>query len=311
MSFPPDDLPEHPTPSPTPADPLPVWGRAPSPVQPEQSSVDSSGHSGDLGFPLASSHLSDGQPAPPLNAALADPPWNGWDVLAIVLVAAVAFFIFAFLAVRMTSGATFQEKAKRFVDMPERGLGVQALAELVLLGCMYLVVVARTGGARFWQTVRWNWPVKIGLYLLIGLLMQAVALVAERFLPLPTNTPFEVVLRRPYSLIAVAIFSVTLGPLIEELLFRGFLYSLLRKHFGVLTAIIGTALPFGLVHLAQYGYSWASGLLIFMVGVVLAAVREKANSLAAGFLAHVAYNGLIVAMLFGATDGFRHFEKLN
>jgi membrane protease YdiL (CAAX protease family) len=141
--------------------------------------------------------------------------------------------------------------------------------------------------------------------------MQAVVLVAERFLPFPTETPFEVVLRRPYSLVAVAVFSVTLGPLMEELLFRGFLYPLLRKHFGVLTAIIGTALPFGLVHLAQYGYSWASGVLIFMVGVVLATVREKANSLAAGFLVHVAYNGVIVAILLAATDGFRHLEKLN
>ena len=311
MNFSPDDLPENPTPSPTPADAVPVWGRAPSPVQDERNSADAGGESGDPGFPLPSSHLSDGQPAPPLHVALADPPWNGWDVLAIVLVGAVAFFLFAFLAVRMTSGATFQEKAKGFVAMPERGLGVQALAELVMLGCMYLVVAARTDRARFWQIVRWNWPVKIWLYLLIGLLLQAVALVAERFLPLPTNTPFEVVLRRPYSLIAIAVFSVTLGPLIEELLFRGFLYSLLRKHFGVLTAIIGTALPFGLVHLAQYGYSWASGLLIFVVGVVLATVREKANSLAAGFLVHVAYNGVIVLMLLAATDGFRHFEKFN
>jgi membrane protease YdiL (CAAX protease family) len=223
----------------------------------------------------------------------------------------VTFFAFAFLAVGMTSGPTFQEKANRFVAMPERGLGVQALAELVVLGCMYLVVAARTGGARFWLTVRWNWPVRVGLYLLIGLLMQLVFLVAERFLPFPTDTPFDTVLRRPYSLMAIAVFSVTLGPLFEELLFRGFLYPLLRKHFGVLTAIIGTALPFGLVHLAQYGYSWASGLLIFMVGVVLATVREKANSLAAGFLVHVAYNGVIIAILLAATDGFRHLEKLN
>ena len=228
-----------------------------------------------------------------------------------MLVGAVAFFVLAFLAVAMTSGATFQEKASRLVAMPERGLGVQALAELAVLGCMYLVVAARTGGASFWQTVHWNWPVRVGLYLLIGLLMQGVVIVAERFLPFPTNTPFDVVLRRAYSLMAVAVFSVTLGPLMEELFFRGFLYPLLRKHFGVLTAIIGTALPFGLVHLAQYGYSWASGVLIFMVGVVLATVREKTNSLAAGFLVHVAYNGVIVAVLFAATDGFRHLEKLN
>ena len=139
--------------------------------------------------------------------------------------------------------------------------------------------------------------------------MQGGVLVAGQFLPFPGSTPFDAALRRPYSLIAVAIFSVTLGPLVEELLFRGFLYALLRKHFGVLSAIVGTALPFGVVHLAQYGYSWASGLLIFLVGVLLASVREKANSLAAGFVAHVAYNSVVVAILFATTGGFLHPGK--
>ena len=274
-----------------------MWGRASSPVQAERSSADASDRS---------------EAAPETIASVpAAPPCSWWDLLAILVVGVVAFFVFALLAVGMTTGATFQEKANRFVTMPERGVGVQALAELAVLGCMFLVVAARTGGGRFWQTVHWNWPDKVGLYLVIGILMQAVFLVFEHFLPFPKNTPFDAVLRRPYSLMAVAVFSVTLGPIMEELLFRGFLYPLVRKNFGVLTAIIGTALPFGLVHLAQYGYSWASGLLIFMVGVVLASVRERTNSLAAGFLVHVGYNGVIVAILFAATDGFRHLEKLN
>jgi uncharacterized protein len=294
VSFP-DGYPETSTPPPDPAETI-VEARTSSPVQAEQSLTDASNRA------VAQTDAI---------SVVSDPPWTGWDVLAIVLAGVVAFFVFAFLAVGMTRGATFQEKANRFVTMPEWGLGVQALAELAVLGCMYLVVASRTGGASFWQTVRWNWPVKVGLYLLIGFLMQAAFLVVERFLPFPKNTPFDAVLRRPYSLMAITVFSVTLGPLMEELLFRGFLYPLLRKHFGVLTAILGTALPFGLVHLSQYGYSWASGVLIFMVGVVLATVREKANSLAAGFLVHVAYNGVIVALLFAATDGFQHLEKLN
>lgn len=274
-----------------------IEGQVSSPAQAEQSSAESSEH--------CEARLELTRPP------IADPPWTGWDLLAILLVGVLAFVLLGLLAIQLTSGATFQEKASRFVAMPERSIAVEALAELVILGCMYLVVASRTGGARFWPTVRWNWPHQIWSYLLIGILMQAAFLVAERFLPFPKNTPFEAVLRRPYSLIAVAIFSVTLGPLMEELLFRGFLFSLLRRRFGALAAIIGTAIPFGAIHLAQYGYSWASGILLFIVGVVLATVREKANSLAAGFLVHVAYNGVIVVLLLAATDGFRHLEKLN
>jgi membrane protease YdiL (CAAX protease family) len=79
----------------------------------------------------------------------------------------------------------------------------------------------------------------------------------------------------------------------------------------VLTGVLVTALGFGLVHAAQYGYSWLSTSLIFIVGVVLAVVRETKNSVAAGFLVHAGYNGTIIGLLFVATDGFRHLEKLN
>jgi membrane protease YdiL (CAAX protease family) len=109
----------------------------------------------------------------------------------------------------------------------------------------------------------------------------------------------------------VAVFSTTLGPFMEEMFFRGFLYPVLKRRTGVMTAIVATALPFALMHAAQYGNSWASVMLIFMVGVVLAMVREKKNSLAAAFLVHVAYNGTIVLLMFIATGGFRHLEKLS
>lgn len=72
-----------------------------------------------------------------------------------------------------------------------------------------------------------------------------------------------------------------------------------------------TALGFGLMHANQYGYSWASVLLIFLVGVVLGVVRARKDSVAAGFLVHMAYNGTIAAAMFAATGGFRHLERLN
>ena len=239
------------------------------------------------------------------------PVWNGWDVLDLVFVGVAIFFGLWYLAIALLPGGTFQHKANRFAHIPELALVIQFLTELMIIGCMYLIVAAKSGGARFWKSVQWNWPQNIGLFLFIGILLQIVFLFAERFLPFPKQTPFDIVLKRPYSVLIVTILSVTLAPLFEELFFRGFLYSVLRRTFGVSTAIIGTAVPFGLAHLAQYGYSWASLLLIFVVGVVLAAVREKKESVAASFLVHVAYNSVLVLLLAVATDGFRHLEKLS
>ena len=62
---------------------------------------------------------------------------------------------------------------------------------------------------------------------------------------------------------------------------------------------------------AQLMFSWGPVLVIFLVGIVLTIVRAKTNSVAAGVLIHMAYNGTITVAMFAATDGFRHLEKLN
>jgi uncharacterized protein len=242
-----------------------------------------------------------------------DPAWNGWDVLRILLMGAIALFVSMIVLLVIVPGATIRARANALEAQPELQIVGQMAAYLVLLGYMYVLVTRERGRPRFWEAIHWTWPRATQLYLFVGVVLQAAFLIIEwqlkRFMP--KETPFSELLRRPYALIVIAAFSVTLGPLIEELFFRGFLYPVLRRHFGVLTGILVTALGFGLVHAAQYGYSWLSIFLIFVVGVVLAVVREAKNSVAAGFLVHAGYNGTIIGLLFVATDGFRHLEKLS
>jgi len=244
---------------------------------------------------------------------LRDPAWSGWDVLRILLMGAIALFVSTIALLAIVPGATLRAKANALVAHPELQILGQMAAYLVLLGYMYVLVTRERGRPRFWEAIHWNWPRAIQFYLLVGVVLQAAFLIIEWQLKryMPRETPFSELLRRPYSLFLIAAFSVTLGPLMEELFFRGFLYPVLRRRFGVLTGVLVTALGFGLVHAAQYGYSWLSISLIFIVGVVLAVVRETKNSVAAGFLVHAGYNGTIIGLLFIATDGFRHLEKLN
>ena len=240
-----------------------------------------------------------------------DPPWSGWDVLRIVLMGAVAL-VLIFIALAFTvTGANLRTRLNTLNARPELLIVGQMVAYLLILGYMYVLVTRERRQPHFWQAIRWNWPARIWTYLLLGFLMQAAFMVVERFLPFPKEMPFDAVLRRPYSVVLISIFSVTLGPLLEEIFFRGFFYPVLKRRIGVAAAIVVTAFPFALMHAAQYGNSWASILLIFVVGVVLATVRETNDSLAASFLVHVGYNGTIMLILFAATDGFRHLEKLN
>lgn len=89
---------------------------------------------------------------------------------------------------------------------------------------------------------------------------------------------------------------VTLTPFAEELFFRGLGVRVLG-FLGSTGAIIGTALAFGLAH----------GLLVALPSLVvfglgLAWVRIRAESVWPGVIAHAAYNGLALALLFATLE---------
>jgi len=60
------------------------------------------------------------------------------------------------------------------------------------------------------------------------------------------------------------------------------MYPILARRMGAFWGIILTALPFGLIHYAQYR-SWSAVLIIVLVGVVLTTVRAVTKSVASSF----------------------------
>ena len=262
-------------------------------------------------IPTAAPEPAQRSPIEQVDLAPRDPVWSGLDVCRLLLIAIVILFgaVFAMLAV--VPGATFRARAIRLSTLPELLIVAQMLAYIVIFGYMYILITRERRSPRFWKSIHWNWPANIWPFVGGGVTLQIAFLLLGRFLPLPKETPFDALLRRPATIVLIAVFAVTLGPLLEELFFRGFLYPVLARRFGVSVGISFSAFGFGLMHAAQYGYSWASVFLIFLVGVVLGAVRARKDSVAAGFLVHAAYNGTIILMLLIATDGFRHLEKLS
>jgi membrane protease YdiL (CAAX protease family) len=158
----------------------------------------------------------------------------------------------------------------------------------------------------FWKAIRWNWPRNWALFVPIGMVMVSLQ-VLERFFKVPKHIPMEEFLATPLAAIMTAILAVTLGPLMEELFFRGFLYPVLARRFGVGVGIFATAIGFGLIHGLQLAFAPGLVLIIFLVGVVLTIVRAKTNSVGSSFVVHVAYNSTIVAM---ALIAGRHGDKV-
>ena len=82
-----------------------------------------------------------------------------------------------------------------------------------------------------------------------------------------------------------------LGPVVEELVFRGFLQTGLRRMFAKpWTAIIVTGFLFGLMHSVQVA------LPIALMGCFFGYLRERSGGLLIPIAAHVLHNSLTVAV---------------
>ncbi|HEX3377785.1 MAG TPA: CPBP family intramembrane glutamic endopeptidase [Candidatus Acidoferrales bacterium] len=185
------------------------------------------------------------------------------------------------------------------------------LAYLVLFSYMVILVEGKYH-ERFFKAINWNWPggtrlalVGLGAALLIGLQVLA------HFLPIPKSVPMDQFFQTPLDAYLTSIFAISLGPFMEELFFRGFLYPVLARRTGVAVAILLTGVAFAAIHAVQLGFSWGAVLIIFLVGITLTAVRAMTGSVGASFLVHVSYNFTLTVLTFIGTAGFRHMERLN
>jgi membrane protease YdiL (CAAX protease family) len=214
-------------------------------------------------------------PVSPAPKANENPVWSGWDVLQIAGLTLATLFVLQLLIVLAARRYAFPHASWADVaQKPSLALLSELLTYLAVAVYMILLVEGKYR-ARFWPAIRWNWPGLAGFGLLgLGVLMLGLD-VLGRFLPMPKETPFDQFFARPSDAYLTVAFAVTLGPLMEELFFRGFLYPVIARRLGAVWGILLTALPFGLIHAVQYGYAWGAVLIIFLVGVVLTAVRAR------------------------------------
>jgi membrane protease YdiL (CAAX protease family) len=260
--------------------------------------------------PLAADQSMQPEPPPAYLAPQAgeNPVWSGWDVLVITILTLGVIFLAQVLIVVVAHRLVYpHESWIEVAQKPALALLSEFLAYIPVLLYMYLLIEGKYR-TRFWSAIRWKWPGKAALSLLgIGVLMIAFDALG-RYLPMPKTTPFDQFFERPMDAYLTAAFAVTLGPLMEELFFRGFLYPVISRQLGAFWGIILTALPFGAMHYSQYR-SWGAVLIIVLVGIVLTTIRAVTKSVASSFLAHVGYNAALMTLAAIATDGFRHMEK--
>ena len=180
--------------------------------------------------------------------------------------------------------------------------GFRAFEPAPARGAFHPTVASRLGMA----ADRWQWRLLLVGLLLGGatILITCLLLWVGGLLRFETGTPFtEVMGGDSWGRVALRLL-VLLAPaaLWEEIAFRGYLYSVAEEAGGAQVARWASSAAFGVVHVMNPGASVRTTLIVMLAGWCLARVREQAG-LPAAWLAHLAWNWIMAAVLHVAVSG--------
>jgi uncharacterized protein len=257
---------------------------------------------------------------------------NLGHVLLFLVITVIAYLLSAGLAMLIFGARPTGDTLERLQ------LFAQALTYAATLAASYVIFPA------FWNRpfltgIDWNPTAVRAIFALIGLAIGFAAQGVQILLPHTKELPVEAIFRNHALIWALVFFATLLGPLFEEVLFRGLLLPAIAiavdfirlprstdpieatitldawrasDTFSTTALIISsilTSLCFGLLHAAQLGYSWASVAALAVVSLILCYIRIRTRSVAASTLVHAFYNLSVFITLFIGTGAFRHLDR--
>lgn len=229
--------------------------------------------------------------------------------------------------------ANKQEFEQFVFSKPLFAIGSMVIWEASLILFLY-VTIAVLPNAPFWRSLGWRrinprdpaHPRSPWRYLLSGCALSLGVFIVTAKTKAPDNAPIEELFKHRSTMFLFMAMAVFFAPLVEETLFRGYLFPLLARFSaslarflgadsddavgrGIAASIVLTGVLFGLVHGYQLAWSRSLVLTLTIVGIIFTYVRARTGSVYASYLLHLGYNSTIaLASIIGffATKGFTH-----
>ena len=242
------------------------------------------------------------------------PAWGVPGAFGVWLFSFAAIFVIplvvvgVMLAIRSASGdpiPTDKEELERLLTSPAYLLAQVAAnypAHLLTIGVCWAVV---TGFNRrpFLESLGWQWEglsaiakavqvpaVCVGVF--------ALSVILEKILPNKHDTAFEQMVSSSVQVrYAVAALAVFTAPFVEEFVYRGVLYSALRKRLGIGAAVTIVTVLFTMVHVPQYYGAWAGIASLFILSLILTMFRAVTKSVKPCVAIHILFNAVQAVFL--------------
>ncbi len=217
-------------------------------------------------------------PPPPIPS---DPFWDYTDFFLFVLL------VISSLAISLLVGLAFTQ-----LGLSRRLLLAQVLWYALAFGALKALLLFRYERP-FWRSLGWrpvSFTAAVGAILAGPILVISVGLLQFALRAPEIESPFEQMLGSRGNIVLFGLLAVVVGPVAEELAFRGFLMPLLIRSLGATGGIVLTGIIFGSAHGYEYEWSWRYMLLLSLVGCVLGWTKYKTKSTFASALMHCTFN---------------------
>lgn len=248
------------------------------------------------------------KPTPPKTGQV---PWNPWiGILLIVILFIAAQFLAGILLLiyPLVTGQTASEAEKWLTDSLVAKISYLVATTVLLLTPIYVyfkrnkISFGRIGLRRpKWSDPLWSLAA-LPVYILSFALIVAVI---KFFMPsLNINQPQDLGFNDHYNtmqLVFIAFGLVILPPLTEEIVFRGLLYSSLKKAMPIVLAAVATSILFASGHLLESGDNsllYIAGIDTFVLSLILVSLREITGGLWSSIYLHAIKNAIAFISLF-------------
>jgi membrane protease YdiL (CAAX protease family) len=234
-----------------------------------------------------------------------NPPWSAGIAFGVWVVSVLLVFFVPLIFVgpyALSSGIDLADRG-RFQDflMTDATAVLLQLAPIILahaltLGVAYFVVT-RFNTLSFRQTLGWKMNgFKIWHAVAITVFFYGVAIALTTQFGKVDNQ-FDAMLKSSrYAVYLVAFFATFTAPLVEEVIYRGLLYSAFRRSFGVVLAIVAVTILFTAVHVPQYSFGttpdYATVITLLLLSLTLTLLRAWSGNLLPCIVLHTIFNGI-------------------
>jgi membrane protease YdiL (CAAX protease family) len=242
----------------------------------------------------------------------------GWKDVALFVFVYLGAIIFLGIVAALAAAGIQHIDLKTLSKTPTNlyiGLTILAQTGASVVAMLYFFLLARVRQAGdFWPALSWR-PLNgthtefgtVVKYLFGGVALAAAASATSLFVKQTGHTPIEEMFKARASILMLMAFGILVAPLVEETIFRGFLYPVAARSFGIVPGVLFTGILFGASHISNLGSAYGQIAVLVGVGIVLTWIRARSGSAFASFLVHIAYNSTLLAASFIGTHGFRDF----